>query len=137
MTAPNEIVVDGIAYIKKPMKKWSPRSGDWAFSFEGPLNITPKNQGVDFGVARTSRSKALTAYHQARAFLRLLAYRDEFAPDWSGSDELCEIYIRRNYDFQTVDINEIDQTTTLCSVLFPKAAALELVEKIKSGEVEL
>lgn len=121
----------------KEIKKWEPMKGKYTINVLGEvINARCDESNGGFGMERNSIEEANKALIEMRKFNRLLAYRDEFAPDYeykSYQRNYCVFYChaigawgyREDSGYQSVQ------------VYMPEQVAIELCEKLNSGEVEL
>ena len=126
------------AELNKP-EKWQPKGGEWYIGIDGTVNngLTVK-QYAAFGIERDDNLVAENAAKAMRAFNRLLAYRDEFFPEWEEYTGDLYYVARRDdtnefkYFLTYTDANHFDGR-----VLFSDSVVLDLIRKLNSGEVEL
>lgn len=120
--------------------KWRPVSGDWWIDSEGYVwEGRPDICSAEFGTERKTRGQAEKACDKMREFNRLLAYVDEYAPDW----EPC--WGGGSYNYYVYYYSETGRytcaaatcTKRLGTVYMPKDVALRLVDDLNSGRVEL
>ena len=89
---------------------------------------------------RTSNSASIKAQAEIRKYLRLLAYRDEFAPDYDpdwGDAKVNKFYVvhdEKNPEWKAANNTYFKNPIV---VYLPKDVALVLVKKLNSGEVLL
>ncbi|MGZ3922004.1 MAG: hypothetical protein ACXVC7_17010 [Bacteroidia bacterium] len=119
-------------------KKWEPVGGEYTIDAEGDVFYgEPSHDYSFFGTERQTKEQAEKARDKMRVFNRLLAYHDEFCPDFEfvAGDENYIVHFDNMYKtymyFQCIEKEYIGL------VYFPKNIAKELVEKLNSGEVEL
>jgi hypothetical protein len=125
--------------IYPPKKIWEPTSGSFYFTARGVFyideSLNPFN--ITFGATRQSYELAQRAFNQVRFYSRMLAYRDEFCPEyeleWDNSRDKAYIF----YDHSIKKF--CYSTNTVCEIAggiyFPISAAAALVKKLNSGEV--
>lgn len=122
------------------LAKWEPEGGDFWISSFGYINETKtcKNARL-FGTERKTKELAERAAKEMRAFNRLLAYRDEFCPDyepdWNDHNAVKYVVYLDN-KAKKWDLSKCYYCQYL-TVYFPQHIAEELVKKLNSGEVEL
>jgi len=121
-------------------QKWEPKGGKWYISPAGTVTHAPSHAcRKPFGTERKTKELAEKASEEMRVFNRLLAYRDEFAPDyapkWNTSKRNYYIYYDHVDDMWACSSNDQFEVTGV--VYFPHSVAIELVKKLNSGEVEL
>lgn len=123
--------------LEPPKKKWEPQHGNYTISggdvFKASSIIYAK-----FGASRKTKQQAEKTSDKMRAFNRLLAYVDEFAPDydpdWSKETNKYYVYVTNKGEYIYVsDIHCKD----IGKVYMPEDVARTLVEKLNSGEVVL
>ena len=129
--------------LKKP-KKWQPNGGKWHIRMDGVIGCAPADKKyAEFGTERDTHEAAENASRAMRAFNRLLAYRDEFFPEWAEYTEVVYyvaktpdplFYGRMMWGCFVVGTNKDHFGGR---VLFSESVAKELVQKLNSGEVEL
>lgn len=123
--------------IEKLQKKWQPIGGSYPIYWDATVdesNCVDENKL--FGTERPTQEQAEKARDKMRVFNRLLAYHDEYCPDYDFIPNTDNYYIQ--YD----DI--IEEYTMGCEykksigkVYFCFKIAKELIDKLNSGEVEL
>lgn len=122
------------------IKKWEPKGGKFVVFSTGDIGsgASPNSDAIKFGACRETKDQAEKAAIEMRKFNRLLAYRDEFCPDyvpdWSNRLELKHYVL---YDHSEEKYKVYTFFYSPCEVFFPKEAAYELAEKLNSGEVVL
>ena len=108
----------------RKIEKWEPEGGDWCVASNGGVYAYSSNASSRcHGVERSTKECAESAAKSMRVFNRCLAWRDENCPD-----------------HQSITVHPTAcNTTGYFGVLIPmpKEKALELQQKIRSGEVEL
>jgi len=125
-----------LAQTEQKPKQWEPKKGEWFVGSSGKVyqNTTLNNTKL-FGMERQTKEAAEKAAVSMRRFNRLLAYRDEFAPDY-----VFQVGGRNHYFFTSGKYwkTEIHGECRLLGVVyFPEDVALELCRKLNSGEVIL
>jgi len=120
------------------IEKWEPEGGKWYVDYDGCSELTRRSEkdSRNFGTERMTEQQADKARDEMRVFNRLLAYRDEFDPDFDfeGAGEGWLIY-RRVTEF-AYGRHEYALRNIGC-VYMSKEVAEELCEKLNSGEVVL
>lgn len=123
---------------KRP--KWVPKEGTWvatllernSYSCSG---VAPQGV-VEAGLLRETQERAERASVELRRYSRLLAYRDEFAPDYVIPEEGKQTYVlnctKGTWHFRASVVGRF--ATEVC---FPEGVARRLADKLNSGEVEL
>lgn len=121
------------------IKQWEPVGGGWAIFSDGKVvDIESESFSKNFGTERPTEEQAIKAANEMRVFNRLLAYRDEFDPDFVPNwDNGCwdKFYIFYQHSSWSVASTRNDRI--LCCVYFSKEVAEELVRKLNEGEVVL
>lgn len=131
-----------IAADNKPeIVPWVPKGGQYWISGESlveayPTRDAPKEY-ILASTVRDNKQQAEKAAAEIRKFSRLLAYRDEFAPDYKPYFECDDgkakiIFVSGKY-YMLKDIF----SQNVATVYFPEDVAIELVKKLNSGEVVL
>jgi hypothetical protein len=121
---------------EKKIIPWEPKGGDFFFSSGGILVGFSDEKCQTYGIERTSKEQAQKARNKVRQFQRLLAYHDEYCPDYEFIENGTNGIVF--YDIE-IKIWKVDFYTTwaFISVYFPKNIAEDLVKKLNSGEVVL
>ena len=118
---------------------WEPKSGNWFLTGDGKINIQEMSNSLDyseFGHERDTKPKMELAMKRMRVFNRLLAYREEFDPDYYFKYFEANYCVSMNQEGQyTVSADSYDQV--LGTVYFAYDVASDLCVKLESGEVEL
>ena len=125
-----------IAELEKP-KQWEPKAGKWVISSNGRgMKTITMTKSQLFGTERQTEEQAERAAIAMRRFNRLLAYRDEFAPDYVFNRAFNNCYVYFDYD----NTYRVSNTSCYCeptTVYLPEEAAKELCKKLNSGKVVL
>lgn len=117
--------------------KWEPKGGDWFINIYGNAeNYQSEEKTKSFGTERETKELAEKAAIEMRKFNRLLAYHDEFCPDFEFIVSHENYYIYFNEDDKKWGTYR-DYSYKHIQVYFPENTAIELVKKLNSGEVEL
>lgn len=129
---------------KKP-KPWEPQGGRFTIASDGQFYSCDSSERCrQFGQERPTSAAATKALKAMRIHNRLLAYVDEFAPDydpdWTDSKEAkCYLFLihsvisdKSHWDYSTHDTCKVPGT-----VYMPRSVAEDLVKKLTSGEVVL
>lgn len=134
--AANDDVFDDFDVQEHPVEAWEPKGGDWTIYGDGDVdNSGPNPEWARFGTERNTQEQAEKTRDAMRVFNRLLAYRDEFDPefDWDNGygyyvyyDDSCYTYGEDEFGLRTV-----------AGVYMSKEVAESLCEKLNSGEVTL
>ena len=144
----NEIELNGKIYIlkedvkeNKTPEKWNPKPGDFYIGCEGDVYESDSTEPERmFGIERQTEELAKRASKEMRIHNRLLAYRDEFCPDYTPdwSDKKEEKYsVSYCHDYNVYKTCSYNYMRILGAVWFTKEEATELVKKLNSGEVTL
>ena len=121
------------------IKQWEPVGGGWCIDPYGDaIEADSADDCRKFGTERPTKSQANKARDEMRVFNRLLAYRDEFDPDFipnwdNGCWDKCYIF----YQHGSWRVASTGKNHILCCVYFSKEVAEELVRKLNEGEVVL
>lgn len=116
---------------------WEPEGGGHYIASGGECyEYASDTRTREFGAERKSRRQAEQAAIAMRRFNRLLAYRDEFAPDYVFNRDFNNYYVYFDYDntYRTFNTSCYCEPTT---VYFPEDAARELCKQLNSGKVVL
>ena len=120
------------------VKVWEPEGGEYAVNIDGIVIHQDFPSCVSkFGIGRKTKALAFKAHDKMRVFNRLLAYVDEFAPDYEfeyENDNCCIYYDNDDNEFK-FDI--FMQLQYLGTVYMPRQVAIDLCKKLNSGEVVL
>lgn len=129
---------DSEVTIRKKVEKWEPKGGGYIVDGSGKVCDTIIGEGKlfgGFGSLRETREQAERAAKEMRKFNRLLAYRDEFDPEYRFTKGISNYYIGFNFDddsyYTSVNIDDYIPTTVYMS----EKVAEELCRKLNSGEV--
>lgn len=115
---------------------WEPVRGEWNIEPELVFEGGPYESYCDFGLARCSKEQAEKARDEMRVFNRLLAYRDEFDPDFDFEEAGCGSTVYRfGYGYATTTDDLYGRNVG--TVYMSKAVAEELCRKLSNGEVVL
>lgn len=140
-----EALQKGESITIEPPKKssWEPVDGEYEIYSSGEIASKYIDSGhikrKTFGTVRTTEELAEKAAKEMRSFNRLLAYRDEFCPDykpdWTDMRK-PKYYVSFNHINKKwmCYSNNASETFAPC---FPETIVKELVEKLNSGEVVL
>lgn len=121
-----------------PVKQWNPLSGEYWIDCDGMVmdgrngNLAIRN----FGVERQTEAQAERACTKMRQFNRLLAYVDEYAPNYEFQMGKNNWYIYVKPCGKYVEGLE-ESYPDLCTIYMPEDQAKELCLKLNSGEVVL
>jgi len=117
------------------VKVWEPEGGGYVVNMDGISILEDLPEEVlQFGIGRKTQSLAIKAHHKMRVFNRLLAYVDEFAPGYEFVMGERNYYVYKgsaSFSYGVDDVMDIGK------VYMPKQTAIELCEKLNSGEVAL
>ena len=120
-----------IAYNLIAPTQWEPMGGDWEISWD------TEEEKARGGFRRQTEEQAKDAERNMTIFNRLLAYRDEFDPDfvWANGENNCTIAMDiRNNEWVVVTCRHFRVTPT---VYMSKAVAEELKVKLNNNLVSL
>lgn len=118
--------------------KWDPKGGGFTIVFTG--NVFEYGSDDDsrlFGTERETKELAEKAAVKMRQFNRLLAYHDEFCPDYEFKEGNDNYFIYLSSTNNTWCYSDYSTIKIGTEIYFPKNIAIELVKKLNSGEVEL
>lgn len=125
--------------VKKKVEKWEPKGGRHYISMEGQIMLSTQrsDEAICFGIHRETVDECVKAKDAIRTFNRLLAYRDEFDPDYefTKGDDNCFVYyniLLSKYDYFWQQNHKMVGT-----VYMSEEVARELCRKLNSGEVVL
>ena len=117
--------------------RWEPEGGGFYINCGGETyECASDTHTREFGAERRSIEQAEQASIAMRRFNRLLAYKDEFAPDYVFNRAFNNCYVYFDYD----NIYRVSNTSCYCeptTVYLPEEAAKELCKKLNSGKVVL
>lgn len=124
------------------LKQWEPVGGSYYICGSGEVAEAPSDgQCLMFGTERPTEEQAIQARNEMRVFNRLLAYRDEFdpefVPDWNNG---CwdKFYVYYAYGpHGTWSTASARDNHVLGVVYMSKEVAEDLARKLNSGEVLL
>ena len=127
---------------KPKIVRWNPKNCN--FWLGGALSISENTCAIpvgysEAGFGRPTRAQAEAAAVDIRKYARLLAYKDEFAPEYEPNwTDDGKIKFRIAYcHSQKLWAYESSVTAENITVYFPKEVAASLVGKLNSGEVVL
>lgn len=125
---------------QSPLQQWNPEGGEWFIRNNGCVdNVITVDDFRLFGTERKTKEQAEKAAKAMRTFNRLLAYRDEFDPDFE------EVWDYETYNYcvvYSVDLGEYMVDGYKCYktvgvVYMSESVAEELAKKLNNGSVEL
>lgn len=131
--------LENTEYRIKP-KKWEPKEGEFTITSEGVIDsFRSRSEAREFGLERSTEYLAERSYKELRAYARLLAYRDEFCPEyepnWKNNSPKCYVYLDTRSN--AWDVSNSRPYVKNGTAYFPHEVAVELARKLNSGEVEL
>ena len=115
--------------VKKKVEQWNPKVGEWIIDMYSEQEYA--------GLVRETKEQAESAAKKMRAFNRLLAYVDEFDPDYNYRKGISNYYIYYYHGSGRYEYHYSKETQTLGAVYMSKEVARELCRKLNSGEVIL
>jgi hypothetical protein len=122
--------------LAKP-DEWEPKGGNYIINGDGYIETAGgcRDSYRSFGTTRSSKEQATVARDEIRAFSRLLAYRDEFCPNWNEDTHHWVL----SYTGNRWEVLYSVRSNLPCTgkVFFTETVAYELVKKLNSGEVKL
>lgn len=138
-----EYYKESILELKETIKdieeanRWEPEGGGHYITSGGECyEYASDTRTREFGAERRSIEQAEQASIAMRRFNRLLAYKDEFAPDYVFNRAFNNWFVFLECD----NTFRIDYTSAYCqptTVYLPEYVARELCEKLNSGKVVL
>lgn len=138
----DSVIVDDPAanddVFKEPkIVPWKPVGGDYYINTAGCVHKSESTQHCsEFGTERPTREQAEKARDEMRVFNRLLAYRDEFDPDFDFEEAGCGSTVyHTGYGYATTTDDLYGRNVG--TVYMSKAVAEELCRKLSNGEVVL
>lgn len=119
---------------------WEPIGGSYFVSGRGKVvRIPSDDERRMFGTERPTEDQAIQARENTRVFNRLLAYRDEFDPNfvevWNGRTANYFVCYNIHTSEYEIDGNSIYKGVGV--VYMSQEVATELARKLNSGEVVL
>ena len=136
---------DGLHIVlKDKVEQWEPKGGNWIIDIGEPNpvidvgNYPIEDMYIEqdhAGLSRKTKEQAERAAKKMRAFNRLLAYVDEFDPDFKYNKDSCNYYVFYDY---TEGKHSVCWSTTARQIgvtYMSKEVAEELCRKLNSGEV--
>ena len=121
---------------QKP-KQWEPKGGNWvANSWSSKATYHEHRVITSDGDSRETEESARKAAKEITRFKRLLAYRDEFAPDYEFQFGKGNEFILQRV-CKTYGVGSDDMYRDNSKVYMPEDVAVELCRKLNSGEVML
>ena len=138
---------DELALLKKQVtdeEQWEPCGGEWFVSRNGKVSNAESTYGSrKFGIEFPTEKQAETAAEAMRIHNRLLAYVDEFDPDWQADwDDNRHVYQRKFYVYKNMDAKQWHKGFD-CGCYSPdrvymsETCAEDLTRKLNSGQVIL
>lgn len=126
------------AEVENESKQWHPIGGEYCITPTGDVSMAPSDTDYGaFGTERPTKEQAEKARDEMRAFNRLLAYRDEFDPDFEYDDG-WNFYIEIDIDDSRKYTYDSDMNYKRVGVVYmSEKVAEELCDKLNSGEVVL
>lgn len=138
-----KLLESGAAAIREQLAampmQWEPEGGDFFIDPDGQVTYGESSDNYKrFGTERKTREAAERAAIEMRKFNRLLAYRDEFAPDYDPDrSELtvgeCCVHFDHARKRWTMSRNRVGDVAG--AVYMPLRVAVHLCRKLNSGEV--
>lgn len=135
---------DVVIKNKISVKKWEPEGGNFLINLSGIVSNSGNSDfpvlGTNFGMRRKTVAQAQRARDEMQIRHRLLAYRDEFdpdyVPDWSNMLEdkyftYCDMAIKKHF------VGHTKRFKNSAAVYMSEHVANKLVDKLNSGEVVL
>ncbi len=128
----------GVPEEKKSKDKWEPIAGEYFVNIDGEVSCAATNLECKlFGTERQSKEAAERASKEMRIFNRLLAYRDEFDPDFEYDESEENYYIEQYNGTYSSDCDCDGEYRRIGVVYFSYQVAKLLVYKLNFGEVVL
>lgn len=127
----------------KPVEKWEPKGGDWNIAGDGTPFLDDPDDGYRFfGIVRETKELAEKTAEKMRKFNRLLAYVDEMCGGYEFKHNERNYYVYKSYTYKTSDnlnwfFDYTDREEVAETVYMPANVAIELANKLNSGEVVL
>jgi hypothetical protein len=126
------------ALEKEEVEQWEPEGGKWFVDDCGSVECFKSiDSSRMFGLERDTKEKAEKASNKMRAFNRLLAYHDEFCPDYEFTHENKNYYVFFSESNNQYMTDRMVNHRVIGCVFFPSQVAIELCHKLNSGEVVL
>lgn len=129
--------------IKEKVEKWEPKFGEFTLSFNmQPVFVkdhVKSQENLKFlresGMLRGTYGQAERAAKKMRSFNLLLAYVDEFDPDFEFTIGETNCYIEINHNKIEYEVSYSYDFESLSTVYMSEEVAQELCRKLNSGEV--
>jgi hypothetical protein len=126
------------ALEKEEVETWEPEGGEWFSNSYGKVECF---KSIDssrlFGLERTTKEQTEKARDKMRVYNRLLAYHDEFCPDYEFTNEKKNYYVFFSESNNQYMTDRMVNHRIIGCVFFPSQVAIELCYKLNSGEVVL
>jgi hypothetical protein len=126
------------ALEKEEVKQWEPEGGEWFIDYCGAVD---RFKSIDstrmFGLERTTKEQAEKARDKIRVFNWLLAFHDEFCPDFEhtqNEENWSIVYDDNREEYLAVCYRNWNQ---IVGIYFPEHIAKDLRNKLNSGKVVL
>lgn len=127
--------------VKKKVEQWEPKGGSYYITCDGfveKTTISDSNLNKNlFGNLFSTQEQAESAAKKMRTFNRLLAYVDEFDPEYEFNIDKTNFYIELNHAKTEYQVEKTYCYENLSTVYMSKEVAKELCRKINSGDVVL
>ena len=122
----------------KQRKVWKPQGGEWYVGACGEVWEDDSDDGTRlFGTERPTKEAAIKARDEMRVFNRLLAYRDEFDPDFEREDGGDNYFVKIDVE-RGKYLSDSDCFYKRVGIVYmSEQVAEELATKLNNGEVVL
>jgi hypothetical protein len=133
-----------IAQDNKPKSVcWDPKGNLYRITSKGSVERSllglAHDEYVLAGAVRDNKQQAEKATAAIRKYVRLLAYKDEFAPDYNPdfTSTAYKYYVYLDVPNTVYCVSNCKYTPAIGNVYMPEEVANELARKLNSGEVVL
>lgn len=128
--------------VKKKAEQWEPKGGEYYVTPAAEVYTVSREYAIynkmsQSGTVFKSFSQAESAAKKMRTFNRLLAYVDEFDPEYEFNIDKTNFYIELNHAKTEYQVEKTYCYENLSTVYMSKEVAKELCRKLNSGDVVL
>ena len=127
---------ESITLSPPPAEEWQPEGGEFQITGAGWVAESSLS-GREFGMRRTTRAMAERAKDEMRIHHRLLAWRDEYCPDYRLDWKQMALTVQFDHNHKKWVGAKANARETPGAVYFPLSIIDTLVDKLNSGLLKL